>query len=152
LQPPAAICPDEHRSEYTFDRYGVRVPTILISPYLDARVDHTIYDHTSVLKYLTNKWGLGPLGERVAQANDFGRDILPKPRHDCIQKIEVQSVGPACTEQPFNGLQKDARKLLKRMVPLLGKESLTPLTEKHSNWTDFTDVVQGFMNHEGTDV
>jgi hypothetical protein len=30
-----------------------------------------VFDHTSLLKYLIDKWGLGPLGARAAQANTF---------------------------------------------------------------------------------
>lgn len=34
VSPPAALPPDHHTEEYTFDRYGVRVPALLISPYV----------------------------------------------------------------------------------------------------------------------
>src|SRR5258708_35036808 len=62
VEPPAAIPPDDHREEWTFDRLGVRVPAILVSPWVGAGVEKTIFDHTSLLKYLTDKWDLGPLG------------------------------------------------------------------------------------------
>jgi phospholipase C len=34
---------------FNFDRYGVRVPAILVSPYIAAgKVDHTLYEHASI--------------------------------------------------------------------------------------------------------
>ena len=52
VTPPAV----DHRDQYTstapafnFDRYGVRVPAIVISPYIAAgTVDHTLYEHASI--------------------------------------------------------------------------------------------------------
>src|SRR5260370_20850810 len=52
VYPPAAVPPDDQQEEYAFDRLGVRVPGILISPWVDARVEPTLFDHTSVLRYL----------------------------------------------------------------------------------------------------
>jgi phospholipase C len=72
VAPPAAVPPDDHREEYGFDRLGVRVPAILISPWVERRVEPTQFDHTSVLRYLTDKWQLGPLGQRTAAANSIG--------------------------------------------------------------------------------
>jgi phospholipase C len=41
VEPPSAIRPDEHTDEYTFDRLGVRVPALLISPWVDRRPNST---------------------------------------------------------------------------------------------------------------
>jgi hypothetical protein len=71
VQPPPAIPPDSHREEFSFDRLGVRVPALLISPWVDNRVESTQFDHTSFLKYLTDKWNLGPLGNRTAAATSI---------------------------------------------------------------------------------
>jgi len=68
--------------EARFDRYGVRVPALLISPWTGREVCKTIFDHTSVLKYLTNKWNLAPLGNRVASANSISialKDTMRPP-------------------------------------------------------------------------
>lgn len=56
------------------DRWGpgARVPTIIISPHAKRRyVDHTLYDTTSILKFIEVRWGLRPLGPRDAAANDL---------------------------------------------------------------------------------
>jgi phospholipase C len=56
------------------DRWGpgVRVPTVIISPFAKRHhVDHTVYDNTSVLKLIEERYGIAPLGERDAKANDM---------------------------------------------------------------------------------
>ena len=69
--PPAATPPDARKNEYTFDRYGVRVPCALISPWIKQQIVNTTFDHTSLLRYLQVKWGLGSMGSRVAKANSI---------------------------------------------------------------------------------
>lgn len=55
--------------EFHFDRYGVRVPAILVSPWIQQCIDDTIYDHTSILKFLEVKFNLPPLTQRDSEAN-----------------------------------------------------------------------------------
>ncbi len=53
----------------TYDRYGFRVPAVIVSPY--ARPDFVlseVLDHTSVLKLIEEKWNLPPLTHRDAAA------------------------------------------------------------------------------------
>jgi phospholipase C len=91
VEPPPATPPDEHHEEYTFDRLGVRVPALLVSPWVDSRVETTRFDHTSLLKYLTEKWGLRPLSSRrIAGASGLGLAITrASPREDTLQRIEL---------------------------------------------------------------
>jgi hypothetical protein len=44
-------------------------------------VDATPFDHTSLLRYLIEKWDLGPLGNRTAHANSIGRLIQTTARN-----------------------------------------------------------------------
>jgi phospholipase C len=92
VPPPAAVPPDGNTLQYTFDRLGLRVPALLISPWVDRRVEKTEFDHTSLLKYLIDKWGLGPLGQRTAQANSIAvaltRSAL-RPDSDSVARIEL---------------------------------------------------------------
>jgi phospholipase C len=96
---PAAIPPDHHNEEYTFDRYGLRVPALLISPYVANGRFSDLLDHTSLLKFLQDKWGLGDLGARTAAANTFKSALqLDKPaRTDAPTRIASSTVsaGPA---------------------------------------------------------
>jgi len=64
----------DHVAPPTKDRWGpgTRVPTIVISPFAKrGYVDHTQYDTTSILKLIETRFGLAPLGERDASANDM---------------------------------------------------------------------------------
>jgi phospholipase C len=98
--PPTTVPPDHHQEEYTFDQLGLRVPAILVSPYMGKAVIRTQFDHTSLLKYVSDKWSLGPLGERARQANSFAGAILPKARTDCPESLPLTSpAGGAVTAQ-----------------------------------------------------
>jgi len=64
----------DHVPPPTVDRWGpgLRVPTLIISPFARRGfVDHTFYDTTSILKMIETRYGLAPLGERDAHANDL---------------------------------------------------------------------------------
>jgi phospholipase C len=53
---------------------GTRIPLIAVSPWArEGHVDHTYYDHVSILKFIEKNWGLAPLSAR-------SRDNLPNPR------------------------------------------------------------------------
>jgi phospholipase C len=52
--------------------YGFRVPTLLISPFAKTGyVDSTLYDVTSILKFIEYNYGLPPLSARDANANNL---------------------------------------------------------------------------------
>ena len=56
------------------DRWGpgTRVPTIVISPFAKrGHVDHTSYDTTSIVKFITRRFGLEPLPGVRANAGDL---------------------------------------------------------------------------------
>lgn len=55
---------------------GTRVPLIAISPLVKKGfVDHTYYDHVSILKFIERNW-------RLPTVSALSRDNLPNPRHD----------------------------------------------------------------------
>ena len=103
VPPPASVAPDSHTAEWAFDCLGVRVPTILVSPWIDPGVISTVFDHTSLLRYLCEKWNLPPLGNRMQagagnlRANTFGPELLKRqtPRQDTPEKIGVPLVKAA---------------------------------------------------------
>ena len=68
---------------FNFDTLGVRVPAVVISPWIAASVDHTVYDHASVLATTEKLLGLAPLTDRDKQANDFIHLLLSSARTDC---------------------------------------------------------------------
>jgi len=64
--------------------YGFRVPSLLVSPYARlGHIDHTLLDHTSILKFIEENWNIPPLAERDAKANNltsaFDFSMAPRP-------------------------------------------------------------------------
>src|SRR5262249_58444163 len=52
-----------------YDRYGFRVPAVIVSPYVRRDcVLSEVFDHTSVLKLVEEKWNLPALTRRDAAA------------------------------------------------------------------------------------
>ncbi len=63
--------------------YGFRVPCLVISPYArKGFVDSTVYDHTSVLRFIEDRFGLEPLSTRDASATGMAPafDFMQGPR------------------------------------------------------------------------
>jgi acid phosphatase len=64
----------DHVRPPTADRWGPgpRIPTLIISPYARRHyVDHTQYDTTSILKFITRRFGLEPLPGVREQMGDL---------------------------------------------------------------------------------
>jgi phospholipase C len=87
VAPPAAPPPDPSASPgqlaFAFDRSGVRVPAIAISPWIPERtVVNDEYRHTSVIRTIRERWQLGaPLTDRDAAARDLSPVLsLDSPR------------------------------------------------------------------------
>jgi phospholipase C len=62
----------DHAAPPKSDRWGpgTRIPAIIISPHIKRGcVDHTVYDTTSILKLIENRYDLKPLSERDKKAN-----------------------------------------------------------------------------------
>jgi len=84
VPPPVAVAPEDGGTHanphgFAFDRYGVRVPALVISPYTapgtvigtDPGNPGTRFDHTSILATLATRFGLAPLTKRDAAASDL---------------------------------------------------------------------------------
>jgi phospholipase C len=89
--PLGATPPDNSVGEDGFDfkRFGVRVPTVLVSPLITpgtvfrVPTGATPLDHTSILKTVETRWNLPSLTARDAAALDVGAAlILSVPRTD----------------------------------------------------------------------
>jgi phospholipase C len=110
-KPPGDGPPEPGNSQYGFNfkRYGVRVPAVVISPYIQRQVEKTIYDHTSVLATLEKLFGLDPLTERDKYANDFLHLLSHNLRTDApnlqcpAMTASVPQLSPA--EQAANDLK-----------------------------------------------
>ncbi len=77
LPPPPACKPDSNAPRFEgapepgdFDRYGIRVPLIVVSPYAKpGYVGHTTYDHTSILRFIQTRFKIPALTARDANAD-----------------------------------------------------------------------------------
>ena len=94
VPPPwGAVPPDSDTGEFSFgfDRFGVRVPTVLVSPLIAPGTVYRVpaggtpLDHTSILKTVEQRWNLPALTARDAAAPAFGDVLtLTTPRTDDV--------------------------------------------------------------------
>lgn len=90
---------------FKFDRYGFRVPAIVISPFVrQSTIDHAFYDHVSIAKTLNlivNRQNPPLLDTpRYVQADDFGKVLTltnPRSRDDippCPSALPLNDAAP----------------------------------------------------------
>ena len=120
--PPPAAADD---NPLMFGRYGVRVPALIVSPWIEpGSVSTTAFDHTSVIKTILLRFApdaldqpkrhrrllalaTGPghpryLGTRVAQAHDLGGLLTrtaPRPAPDRVTLIHDAAAHAAARPQ-----------------------------------------------------
>ena len=94
VRPPRV--PDDRASrnlDEDFAQMGFRIPAVAVSPYTrrragDARfrVDHGVYGHESILKFISYRFGLGYLNKRHRYTRNVGRsfDWETKPDFDPV--------------------------------------------------------------------
>ena len=120
VAPPAATPPGNQPTvPFNFDRYGVRVPAVLVSPYIrQATVlrpsGGTPFDHTSIMKTLRKRFSLGPaLSARDAAAPDLedalnldAPDNPGPPNLAALPYTPKPSEIAAAMSLPLNGMQR----------------------------------------------
>ena len=133
VPPPTTINPDgktwindgvSQDPSFDFTRLGVRVPAVLISPYIPPGViDHRVYDHSSIIAtalklFLPNVAGVN-LTLRDKNANTFEDNLtLQQPRTDNIDLgAGAKPEAPTAAElnQPIN----DHLKMLVRQAAMM---------------------------------
>jgi phospholipase C len=106
VPPPSTVAPDENTKQFSFTELGLRVPALLVSPWVDPGICSTQLDHTSLLRYATDKWALGPLGNRVPQAESFAGSIARNSaRTDCPPSLVVPVAQANALNTPLNAHQ-----------------------------------------------
>jgi phospholipase C len=115
VAPPDACPPDDIHpilgagdTVAEFDRLGIRVPIVIISPWSKAGyVSHTTTDHTSVLRLLEARYGLPALTNRDANAwplldmFDFAAPPFTTPPSDLAAATIDSSHVDACAAAGF---------------------------------------------------
>ncbi|MEO8663871.1 MAG: alkaline phosphatase family protein [Ignavibacteria bacterium] len=88
VQPPLAVAPYTSQPvtemNFKFNRLGIRVPAVIVSPYINSgTVINEELTHTSVIRTMSAKWGLGHLTNRDLNSqtleNVFNRKIPRSP-------------------------------------------------------------------------
>lgn len=94
VRPGSAIAPSDgatstlNANGFLFDVYGVRVPAIVVSPWVaQGQVDHTVYDHSSIPATIERLFGLAPLTARDGAARDLLPLVTANCRVDCPEGI-----------------------------------------------------------------
>jgi phospholipase C len=119
--PPAAIPAGRPAPNgFTFDRYGPRVPAVIVSPYVPAgsvirpAEDGPPFDHTSLIATLDALFGLGPpLSARAAHAPTLLPALsLERPENGGPARIDATETEPTRAEmhathrRPHNNYQR----------------------------------------------
>ncbi len=121
VAPPAATPPSPTppaggaQSRFAFDRYGVRVPAVIASPYVPAGSvlrppkAGPPFDHTSIIATLGRLFDLGPpLSARTAAAPDLlSAGLLDRP----------ENLGPASIDATEAGPTREEVRALRRLAP-----------------------------------
>lgn len=113
VTPPETIPPEpkmEGALGFRFNRLGVRVPMVMVSPYIQKNtIINDIFDHSSFLKTMSEKWNFNNLTDRDLHANSFAhvfssekRDTYPEIPEPVIKQTGDQSY----LQDSLNGLQK----------------------------------------------
>ena len=129
VPPPAgATPPDDSAGEFGFGftRFGVRVPTVLVSPLIAPGTVYRVpaagvpLDHTSVLKTVEQRWNLPALTGRDGAAPGFGDVLtLAQPRtDDVLAGVAVPVSGTATpSAAAASHLQEVQADLISRRYP-----------------------------------
>jgi phospholipase C len=164
LAPPSAVPPGDLitdayvQNHFQFDQLGVRVPSIVISPYTKRNViDHTIYDHTSMLATVERLFGMRNLTNRDKAANDFLHLIsLNSPRNDTPTTLPDAAVNPhplSCEEDdsetakrlPYKGFELRIDQLLYKRTELTIAREKGIYKEKNTCEFKLTPTQIGFV-------
>lgn len=126
VPPPPAVSPDDAVDEtgFKFDRFGVRVPAVLISPWIPQGSivrppGDTPFDHTSIIATLTKLFGIEGLTARDAAAPD----LLP-----ALSLEAPTNVGPPNLPMPALPPARDAVVAAARVEPNHMQEALAQFT------------------------
>ena len=105
---------------FLFNRFGVRVPCVVINPYISkgliARAaDYAIFDHTSIIKTIQNCFNLnGSLTERDKAAPDFsGLLTLDSPRTLDLPQLNPLPYNVATTDSSH---ENDLHRLMAKVL------------------------------------
>ncbi len=152
--PTNAVSPPAKSTAFNFDftRFGVRVPTVLISPWIKAGTvyrtnNQTPLDHTSILATLEKCFDLPPLTERDKAAPEI-TDVhtLSEPRtDDPLKGVVAPTADPSIKIKPHaSQIQKmHAGALAEKATRETGKKVTAPEFENGDDAWNYINKMQG---------
>jgi phospholipase C len=137
VTPGEAVSPDGKSSAdppFDFRRLGLRVPAVVVSPYIErGRVDHTTYDHTSIIRTIRTRFGLadaltrrdsvGPTLEglfTLATPRDDAPLKLPRPKRPAALRKPARPV-------PLSDLQRQLLDLADMVAAVHARARIAPI-------------------------
>jgi phospholipase C len=146
VPPPAAPCPEPPRTgqAFSFDRFGVRVPAIVVSPFVRpgtvfrAPEGAQPFDHTTIIKTLRKRFGIDtPLTARDKDAPDLEQVLtLTEPSNEGRELVNAAPVPRdeaalvRARMAPLNDFQKALHESASYLHPLGEAESVTAHIER----------------------
>jgi phospholipase C len=128
--PPIAVDPEMGGSsstpyEFDFQRYGIRIPTIFISPWLPKQVDHTLYDLTSILATVKDIFGVDEfLSYREETANKV-TSWLNSPRNNTPTFLpNIPSDDEFCGSETSGGVSDLHKEYIEMYKKLMIKKNI----------------------------
>lgn len=147
VAPPAAVepTPPNPGQTFNFDRYGVRIPAVIVSPYIrQGTVFRTAasqppLDHTSIIATLRQRFSLGPaLSQRDARAPDLsGALTLPTPDNLGPPSLQALPFVPSPADlararlAPVNDLQEALTRLAAHLPDLAATGNTPAAVQAH---------------------
>lgn len=139
VPPPATVSPDGIAGRmdkpflvpFDFQRLGLRVPAILVSPWFKAGVDSTVYSHSTIVGSVIEAFGLGDfLTKRDKQANKLTKRYLTRQPGQ-TWRTDVPTLVPPPQPRLLSDLQQEL---------LAGSVNLDPYS-KNRNMLRTHDII-----------
>jgi len=142
VAPSAAVPPEPPRpgQTFAFDRYGVRVPAVIVSPYVEpgtifGKSSAVPFDHTAIIATVRKRFGISEaLTARDAQAPDLDSVLtLPRPSNLGPLRLRALPYGPSpetaavAQTKPLNSMQKALVRFAANLPPAPGSNLQTHL-------------------------
>jgi phospholipase C len=158
--PPGGPAPDG----FAFDYFGVRVPAVIVSPYIRPGsiirpAGLTPFDHTSIIATLRRLFAIGPLTPRDAAAPDLLGALGPQPDNDGPVSITAPAIPPSSAQvasvaaRPPNDLQRSLSSVA-TLLPTAGADvashvarvgATTSLAPVHATTADAAGEIAAHM-------
>jgi len=143
VAPSTAVPPEPPLPGQTFgfDRYGVRVAAVIVSPYVApgtifGKSTTAPFDHTSIIATVHKRFGTRALTARDAQAPDLdGLLTLPRPTNLGPLRLKALPYAPSpetaavAQTKPLNSMQKALVGLAANLPPAPGTDQQAHLTK-----------------------